>query len=402
LLNDNHNEATNMTSETQLERYLGFLESDPNNIQLIANTANLAYESDQFQQALTLADTGLSIEPNHQILLSTKALSHMSLGDTDKALAIFQQLLSLGEQHPVIRYNMAYCYALQQQHDQALPLLEDSLQHYADMPQMLHLHMRVLHELEALEDAIALGLQALSLHHDADAPIDDAANGKVHELLSSLYVDMADFSAAQHHAALALKTNPNLPNAHTSIGTAALSTQDDQIALQHFNQAITLNQQDGRAWLGKAMALMLQNKLTEAEASFNAAITHMPTHLGSYQALAWCQITQNNLTAAQQTAQKALAIDDTFSENHGTLAVLAVMQGNIELAQREAQVALRLDKASFSGNYAQALVLQAKGDDKGGQQMIDSLLDSPEVINQQSLRQFVLQHQQKLQSQKLH
>jgi hypothetical protein len=36
--------------------------------------------------------------------------------------------------------------------------------------------------------------------------------------------------------------------------------------------------------------------------------------------------------------------------------------------------------------------LQAQGDDKGGQQIIDNLLDSPEVINQQSLRQFVLQH----------
>lgn len=386
-----------MTTETQLERYLGFLESDPNNIQLIANTANLAYESGQFQQALHLADSGLNLEANHQILLSTKALSYMSLGKIDEALTVFQQLLSLGEQHPVIRYNMAYCYALQQLHEQALPLLGDSVQHYADMPQLLHLHVRVLHELEALEDAIALGLQALNLQGTTDA-----ANGKVHELLSSLYVDMADFSAAQHHAALALKTNPNLPNAHTSIGTAALSTQDDQIAIQHFDQAITLNQQDGRAWLGKAMALMLQNKLTEAEVNFNAAITHMPTHLGSYQALAWCQITQNNLTSALQTAQKAMAIDDTFSENHGTLAVLAVMQGNVELAQREARIALGLDKASFSGNYAQALVLQAQGDDKGGQQIIDNLLDGPEVINQQSLRQFVLQHQQKLPPQKLH
>jgi hypothetical protein len=36
---------------------------------------------------------------------------------------------------------------------------------------------------------------------------------------------------------------------------------------------------------------------------------------------------------------------------------------------------LGLDKASFSGNYAQALVLQAQGDDKGGQQIIDNLLD---------------------------
>lgn len=391
-----------MNTETQLERYLAFLEADPTNIQLIANTANLAYESGQFQQALNLADTGLHLEANHQILLSTKALSYMSLGDIHKALTIFQQLLSFGDQHPVIRYNMAYCYALQQQYEQALPLLADSLQHYADMPQMLHLHVRVLHELEVLEDAIALGQQALNLHQDIDTPKDIVANGKVHELLSSLYVDMADFTAAQHHAALALQSNPNLPNAHTSIGTAALSTQDDQAAIQHFNQAITLNQQDGRAWLGKAMALMLQNKLAEAEVNFNAAITHMPTHLGSYQALAWCQISQNNLAAAQQTAQKALAIDDTFSENHGTLAVLAVMQGDIALAQKHARIALGLDKASFSGNYAQALVLQAQGDDKGGQQMIDRLLDSPEVINQQSLRQFVLQHQQKLQAQKLH
>lgn len=210
--------------------------------------------------------------------------------------------------------------------------------HYEHLPQMVHLQIRMFYDIEQLEQAIELNL----------------ADGKIHELLSSLYADTNNFADAQKHAALALQTNPNFALAHTSLGTAALSAQDDITAIQHFEKALQINQENGRAWLGKAMSLMLQNKLEEAEHCFKTAITHLPQHLGSYQTLAWCQIAQYNLHEAETTIRKALAVDDTFSENHGTLAVIAVMQDRLPLGHTETQIALRLDKSSFAGNYARA------------------------------------------------
>lgn len=374
------------TSQEQYERYLSFLQSDPNNIQLIADSASLAQEIGYHEAALELSDRGLSLEPNHLVLTSVKAISLLSLGQIDDALHLFLQLHFNDKNNPIIRYNIAYCLTLQSQQAQALPMLDDALAHYEHLPQMVHLQIRMLYDIEELEQAIELSKQVIELNPE---------DGKVHELLSSLYVDTNDFAEAQKHAALALQTNTNLALAHTSLGTAALSKQDDLTALQHFDKALQINQQNGRAWLGKAMTLMLQNNLAESERCFNAAIEYMPDHLGSYQALAWCQITQGNITTAEVTVRKALAIDVTFSENHGTLAVLAAIQGNLELAQTEAKIALKLDKTSFSGNYAQALIAQAQGNTQQAQQMIDTILDNPEIINHQSLRQFIAQHRQK-------
>lgn len=378
-------------SQDQYQRYLTFLESDPNNLQLISEAAELAQSLGRFEEAITLCERGLSLDVHAQRLNSIKALSLLASGNIDEALALFENLNQVEPANPVIRYNLAYCLALKQAASEALNLLDDAIEHYATLPQMVHLQIRMLYDIEELEQAIDVAKQVLEINQ---------ADGKVHELLSSLYVDNNDFASAETHAALALQTNPNLALAHTSMGTAALSKQDDLRALQHFEQALELSQKNGRAWLGKAMTFMMQNKLQEAEQSFNTAIEHIPYHLGTYQALAWCYISQGNLQKAEHTVKQALEIDDTFSENHGTLAVLAVMQGQLSLAQTEAQIALRLDKSSFSGNYARALIAQANGNADEANKIIDAILDSPDIVNSMSLRQFITQFRQ--QGQTLH
>lgn len=375
-----------MSTQDQYQRFLNFLKEDANNIELLTNTANLASELGHYTEAIALADRGLALDQKHQDLLFTKALASLSSGDIDQAQSLFQQLVDDGHDDPTLRYNLAYCLALKEQYEQVLPVLEGALEHYEALPQMLLLKMRALYELGELEAAAELGKEALEIN---------TADGAVHELMSSLYIDLSDFTNAQHHAAQALQTNPNLGLAHTSMGTVALNMQDDATAITRFDDALRINNQDGRAWLGKAMAQMLQQNLPLAETSFMSAIQFMPTHLGTYQALAWCQIYQQKLSEAEDTTKQAMAIDDTFSENHGTLAVLSAMRGDIESAKKLSRTALGLDKASFSGLYSQALILQAEGNAKLAQKIIDGILDAPNVLENSSLRQYIEQYVQK-------
>lgn len=67
---------------------------------------------------------------------------------------------------------------------------------------------------------------------------------------------------------------------------------------------------------------------------------------------------------------------------------------SLGLTQTEAQIALRLDRESFAGNYARALIAQANGDSQQANQIIDAILDHPNIINNLSLRQFVAQFKQ--------
>lgn len=71
------------------------------------------------------------------------------------------------------------------------------------------------------------------------------------------------------------------------------------------------------------------------------------------------------------------------------------MQGNLKFAQTMVKTALKLVKASFSGNYAQTLIQQTQGNIKESQQIIDTILDNLEIINDQSLLQFIAQHKNK-------
>lgn len=368
-------------SAQKLLRLQQFLEADPANLNLLSDIANCAYELKQFDDVLKYVSKGLQLDPENRGLRALGATASLALGNIPSATIGFQGLVTEGEDDASIRYNLAYCYALEARYEQALPLLADAIDRYSDFPQMLHLEVRMHYFMGHLEAAIELGKQAIQLN-----PTDAI----VHELLASLYVDESNFLAAQHHSDLALELNPNRALAHTSSGTVALSVQDDGKAQSHFDRALAINPKDGRAWLGKAMAEMLQNNLESAENSFKTALQHMPNHLGTWQAMAWCQLAKHDLDAAEATARKALEMDDTFSENHGTLAVIAVLRGDMERAQLSIRRALGLDRESFSGLYAQALLLKQQGCVEASQKLIDDMLDQPMMPDQRSLRDVLI------------
>lgn len=370
-----------MSSQEQFDRYSRFLEIDPSNVRLIADLSTCAYELGRLDEALELTSRGLKLDPENRELRATRALIRLAQGNMTEASTILQQLVDEGEQHPVIRYNLAYCLALNNQYQQALALLPDAADEFQNLPQMVHLKVKVLHFLGETEQAIELGERALS-QQPGDAIL--------HGLMSALYIDETNFALAKQHAEQAIHGGDAISEAHTTLGTLALSEQDDIDALGYFEQAIQLKSNSGRAWLGKAMAEMLQNNMETAQDSFNTALQYMPNHLGTWQALAWCQIARQDLDGAEATVKKALAIDDTFAESHGTLGVIAVLRGNIELAQQSIRRALGLDRESFSGLYAQALLLKYKGSDDASQKLIDGILDNPLFPDQRSLRQVIV------------
>jgi Tfp pilus assembly protein PilF len=84
----------------------------------------------------------------------------------------------------------------------------------------------------------------------------------------------------------------------------------------------------------------------------------MPSHIGSWHALAWCQMLRKDFAAAEASFSRSLELDRNFSESHGGLAVLAAMRGDDASAKPLIERALRLDGQSFSGRYAQSLLLR--------------------------------------------
>lgn len=363
-------------SATQLERYLGYLKTDPHNIQLLNAAADIAYQENDLGQAKALAEQAIVLDGSNAQARSILALSLMAQGEVAQAREMLDELISSGHDSHSLRYNLAYCLALEKDFESSIELLTDAEEQYANFPQMVHLKVQVLHHLAELESAIDLA-KRVSDQHDDDKIL--------HGLLSSLYIDDMAFDLAKHHAEKVLAGGSGNPDAYTSLGTLALSEQDSSKALNYFAQAIQLKRNNGRAWLGKAMSQMLKNQHHDALLSFDETLKYMPKHLGTWQAMVWCQLAQKDLDGAERSIHAALQLDPNFSESHGTQAIIHLARGNLDHAQASIRRALGLDRESFSGLYAQALLEQSQGNIELAQKIMDNLLHAEVLPNGISL-----------------
>ncbi|MCB5191864.1 tetratricopeptide repeat protein [Methylobacillus arboreus] len=364
-------------SATQLERFLGFLEQDPHNLPLMLSTADCAYQSGDLPLTKKLTQQALEIDDSNQQARALLGLSALAEGNIELAKSIFNKLIDQGITEPSIRYNLAYCLALEKQFQNSLNLLTDAEDQYPILPQMAHLKVQLHHHLAEIDEAIALALRIVTQYEE---------DRVLHGMLSSLYIDDMNFDAAKIHAEKAISSEQSNADAFSTLGTLALAEQDTAKASEYFSLALNSKQNHGRAWLGKAMAEMLQKNFASAIENLHSALQYMPNHLGTWQTLIWCYLAQHNIDQAEESTQQSLRVDPNFSETHGTLAIIHLIRGKIDDAQNSIRRALGLDRESFSGLYAQALLQHSQGNSEAAQVILGNLLDAEVLPNGISLK----------------
>src|SRR5437868_1815663 len=94
----------------KLARLLAFLERDPDNLNLLADAAGAAFEAKDFDRAMALLDRDTApLPPALENLRGTIALATENYAG---ARAIFAQLIASGHDTPVIRFNLAWAFAM--------------------------------------------------------------------------------------------------------------------------------------------------------------------------------------------------------------------------------------------------------------------------------------------------
>jgi len=354
---------------SQLDRYYGFLEQDQSNPSLRGEVADLHLRLGEFAEARGILEEALSRWPEDAGLKSSLASVAIAESRPDEAIAILQGLRQTGADHPVVRYNLAYAMMLARRFAEAKDLLMTTLDHARDAPQAPLLLARALHHLGEVDEAIKHTKVFLARH-----PEDPEALG----VLALLSLDSDDDAVAKEAAEKALSLNSTDLNALVTLGSLALAGQNEEEANAYFDRAVERHPGSGRAWSGRALSAMLGLDLSRASEHFQRAVRHMPNHIGTWHALAWCQILRNDLDGAKESFGKAMELDRNFGETHGGLAVIAVLQNRLDEAPDMLKRALRLDPRSFAGRFAQSL-LTSKSDPQRAQQMIqDILLSSAE------------------------
>ena len=372
---------------SELERKLAFLEQDPTNANLLADIADNYIRLGEFTQAQAYIDQGLSINNQHLALQFVQSTLALALNDPDTAIALLKTLKKNNSAEAVI-YNLAYAYMLKGKPEKA----KFELLAIIDLPQLMPsawlLFARVCHHLGEMDEA-----KEAAEKYIEQCPSDPEGVG----VLAFIKVDM-QAEDAEEWADKALVIDANNVEALLTQGSIALNEVNLSKAVPHFEKAVSVKPSSGRAHAGLGLIHMANNDLQSARQSLETAVINMPNHIGTWHALAWSQILMDDLNAAKESFDKANTIDRNFGETYGGLAVIAVRQGQLDKAKGLIRKAFGLNSRSFAARYAQTLIITKTGGAKGNEKalvMIDKILDSKVGQGASSLKELLIQLQQK-------
>ncbi len=349
-------------AETRLERLLGFLDQDPDNLSLASDCAEAALDADRIELArriLAPFDTSETLDGRAR---NIAGLAAMRDGDQIMAQRQFGRLLTEHPGDPGVRFNLAWSMALSDDHAGARETLGDMGD--SDLPQAAMLDLQLHHhlgEFDAAEEKLTRYIERFPDY----APLQAAA--------SVLAIDL-------EHADLARRCAENggeHPDALSTLGTLELGEQrlDDARAL--FARSLATRSNNPRANIGLGLVELAGGNSRGALSFLDRGAEQFGDHLGSWLAAGWAYLLAGDAATARARFDTALEKDDNFGEAHGSLAALDAFAGDFESAQRRLDIALRLDRQSFSAAMTSMVLAAAEGDQEKAQRIFELAASQP-------------------------
>lgn len=345
-----------------LERMVGFVNHDPENLKLIADTSALAAQAGETEIVAQLLRQHEAIAPLPPQLRNLRAQAAMAEGRWHDAADELGHLIEEIGSEPVLNFNLAWARAMVSDHAGALDLLDDATLTASPRAPALKIHM--MHHLGLFEEALA----------QADNLMDHfPGNHELAGAIATLAIDAENPETARQFAEQAAQHSNE---AATALGTLLLNDFAVDDAAKLFDRALELSPNDPRAHVGKGLALLTEGD-ANAVASLDRGAELFKDHIGSWIAAGWAYFTAGDHDRARQRFETALAIDDNFAESHGALAVMDIVAGDSGSGRRRAELALRLDRQCFAAILAKSLLLDNEGRGDAGEAMRKRAMSAP-------------------------
>lgn len=361
--------------QQRLERLLGFLEADPQNLQLLFSAAEAALDSGEPSRVAEFVERYSAIAPPPAELENLAGIAAMSEGKFELASTTFQALRERAPDDPALRFNLAWCVAMLGEWKQVADLLDETT--IGQGARSAALKVQALHHLGELEDALAWGQGALERYPDDPA---------LHAVLAYAAFDAGEAELARRHAEGAGET----PKAHTVLGLLDLTHERFDSALEQFDLALAQLPSEGRALLGKGLALLAQQEFQAASPLLDRAAEGFAVHQSAWTAAAWARVSLGDYAGGRERFERALQIDDSSAEAEGGLAVVETLEGHLETAQTRIDRALSLAPDDVSAALAKAVLAMRHGDNASAERIHDAVLRLPAGTGGRTIGQAVL------------
>ena len=175
--------------------------------------------------------------------------------------------------------------------------------------------------------------------------------------LAKLDYDARAYTAAISKLRRVIELDPNMMRAYNNLGLCfdALGQFDE--AIQNFTRAIELNRSEERPspWppLNLAVSLISRNRLDEAVARLNEALTYNPKFPQAHYELGLVLEKEGKFKEAIAPLQHAIEFDPLYPEPHYTLGRIYQRLGKREEAQQEIEKFKKLTKKPYPLQSAQ-------------------------------------------------
>ena len=188
---------------------------------------------------------------------------------------------------------------------------------------------------------------------------------------------------AKAAAVRALQLDPDLAEAHASLGLIARFEFDPATALKEYRAALALKPGYAMARKWYSDQLAMGGQLQEARSEIEQALRDDPTSLIINYSVAMGKLYDGDYAAASDLLRKTLEMDPAFAPSHGGLAELYALQGKYDDALAEIdkmahgscnRKLFRADVLNRAGRRAEALALVREAEGCGGEQVSPAYL----------------------------
>jgi len=192
--------------------------SDPRNIDLYLDFANISMDHQSFQVGIAMINSGLALQPNAPQLYVARGVLYVQLAQYDEAEADFEKADELDPRQSIGAAALGLEAVQKKDPDQALATVRSELEKKPNDPYLLYLQADILNQ--KAPDAASSEFQA-ALRSAKKAVALQPALGPAHDLLGKLYLQAGQNQQAISQCRKALNISPK-----------------DQTALYHLIQAL--------------------------------------------------------------------------------------------------------------------------------------------------------------------
>lgn len=319
------------SAASKLELLLGYLEFDPQNVRLLADSVEAAFEAGETEQALNLLGRYREQEAVPAWLRDLEGHIYIRTGRFSEAAQVFTELRADAPSDPSLAYNLALAQGAQGQEDAALAVLDDAA--VSAGPHAAVLRVELLVRADRPTEAITAGEALLKAYPSHSG------------LLAAIAVAGSDADDLERAATYANAAGEH-PDALAILGTIALSKGDVDTADRLVDRALALNASNQRALYAGALTALADGNGPRAEALLKSATEINPNAAQYWSSLGWAQLMQKRTDEAEASFRSAIRLDEQNEEVLAGLAMVQLLAGRSAEAKDWATKALQIDASS--------------------------------------------------------